>query len=88
MKKIYAVCAMLLCFAAGCASQTVAKAENENEVDTEQAIQDYVERNKSEIAQNYLEEHYVEEDYTENWLYQRGYEDGYFDALSDYGIEP
>ena len=85
MKRLATIGIMLICFAAGCASQSVAKAESD--VDTERAVQDYVEHNKADIAQDYLDEQYVEEDYTDNPLYQRGYEDGYNDALIDYDIE-
>lgn len=68
-------------------------AYSQNELDEE--IDSYIEKNESEIVQDYLYEQYGSQgefDVTKTDVYQQGYSegysDGYDDALYDYGIEP
>ena len=94
MKRIFIVFALLIAFCAGCAASNVTASASDNEIENE--IDEYVEKNKSTIAQDYMDEQYkkqiesgwtIEDEPFYQEAYMEGYNDGYNDALYDYGIE-
>lgn len=94
MKRVFVLLALLAAFCAGCTVSNSTASASDNEI--ESAIDEYVEENESQIAQDYMDEQY-EKQIESGWtiedepIYQKGYEagyqDGYNDALYEYGIE-
>lgn len=94
MKRIFVLLALLAAFCAGCTVSNSTASASDNE--TESAIDEYVEENESEIAQDYMDKQYekqvesgwtIEDDPFYQEAYMEGYNDGYNDALYEYGIE-